>query len=109
MNKKEFVEVSVNFKTYRILAELPGELSYLQIGDRISSQTLYERGYNILWLISDQYIRNINEPYDWQKDLVGKNDHTVHSWCPECQSFGVNMPLDNKCGRCGYAKCITYY
>ena len=107
--KKEFIANSANHKTYRVIAKLPGVLSSFSVGDKVGDKVLYDRGYNIIGLIKDGYIRNIDEPYDWQKDLVGKNEHSVYSWCPECQSFGINMPLDNKCGNCGYAKCTTFY
>lgn len=109
MESKEFIELSGNTHKYRILKSLPGDLSYLKPGDKISSQTLYDRGHNIEKALKWGYIKNIDEPYDWQKDLVGKNEHSVFSRCPQCQSFGINMPLDSVCGNCGYKKCLTYY
>lgn len=109
MDEKEFIANSVNHKTYRIVKSLPGELSYMTPGTKVSDSVLYDRGYNILKFIEHGYIKNINEPYDWQKELVGKNEHSVYAYCPQCSSFGINMPLDNKCGNCGYAKCRTYY
>lgn len=109
MTEQEFIQNSANIHTYRILKPLPEELSYLKTGDKVQNSTLYDRGYNILKLVEHGYIKNIDEPYDWQKELVGKNEHSVYSWCGQCQTFGINFPLDNKCGSCGYEKCITYY
>lgn len=107
--KKEFIDNSANSKTYRIAIELDGDLSYMAIGTRVASSVLYDNGYNILDLVASGHILNINEPYEWQRKLVGKNEHTVYSWCPACLSFGVNLPLDNTCGNCGYARTRTYY
>ena len=110
MTKEEFIKTSGNRNTYRIVKKLPdGALSYMSIGDKVMNSTLYDRGYNILKLVQHGYIKNIEEPYEWQKQLVGKNEHSVHVKCPECGSFGINTPLDNQCGNCGYAKGITYY
>lgn len=109
MSKEEFIANSGNIHIYRIVKQLPAELSYLKPGDKVKNSVLYDRGYNILKLVETGYIKNIDEPYDWQKELVGKNEHSVLSVCGECGSHGVNFPLDNKCGNCGYEKCITYY
>ena len=107
--EKEFIENSENSHTYRIIKKLPGELEYMQPGDKVHNSILYDRGYNILKFIEHGYIKNIDEPYEWQKQLVGKNEHTVYVSCGQCGKMAVNFPLDNKCGNCGYAKCITYY
>lgn len=109
MNEKEFIETSGNIKTYRIAKTLPGELSYMNIGDKVQNSILFDRGYNILKFVKHGYLKNIDEPYDWQKQLVDKNEHTVYVHCGQCGKMGVNFPLDNKCGNCGYEKCITYY
>jgi hypothetical protein len=106
---QEFIDTSGNAKTYRIVRRLSGDLSYLKEGEKIASSALYDNGYNILDLLKYGMIKSADEPFDWQRDLVGKNEHSVYSRCPQCQSFGVNMPLDNVCGNCGYQKCITYY
>jgi len=109
MTREEFIKYSANIHTYRILKQLPNELSYLKPGDKVQNSTLFDRGYNILKLAEQGYIKNIDEPYDWQKELVGKNEHSVYSKCGQCGSMNVNFPLDNKCPDCGYEKCITYY
>ena len=109
MTKEEFIATSKNIHTYRIEKKLPGSLAYLNIGDKISSSTLYDRGYNILKFWTNGYLRNIDEPHDWQQWLVGKNEHSVYVRCGECGTIGVNLPLDIKCGNCGYEKCLTYY
>ena len=110
MNKEDFIKFSGNIHTYRILKQLPGaDLAYLKVGEKVQNSTLYDRGYNIEKLIKHGYIKNIDEPYDWQKELVGKNEHSVYVKCGQCGSWGVNFPLDTKCANCGYEKCITYY
>lgn len=108
-SKEEFIANSGNVHTYRIVKKLPDELSYLVPGDKVQNSTLYDRGYNILKLVEQGYIKNIDEPYEWQKSLVGKNEHSVYSMCGQCGTHGINLPLENKCGNCGYEKCITYY
>lgn len=109
MKEQEFISTSGNIHTYRIMKKLPDDLGYMEIGGKVQNSTLYERGYNILKLVEHGYIRNIDEPFEWQKFLVGKNEHTVYVKCGQCGSMGVNFPLDNKCANCGYEKCITYY
>lgn len=109
ISKEEFIANSENYRVYGVVKTLPGDLSYMKPGDKVSNKTLYDNGHNIAKAIQWGYIKSSDEPFDWQKELVGKNEHSVYSWCPECQSFGVNMPLDTKCGNCGYAKCTTFY
>jgi ribosomal protein L37E len=109
MKKEDFIANSGNVHTYRIIKALPGELSYMKPGDKVQNSTLYDNGYNILKFVEHGYIRNIDEPYEWQKGLVGKNEHTVYVNCGQCGNMTVNFPLDNKCVNCGYEKCITYY
>ena len=110
MTEQEFIANSGNIHVYRILKKLPGnELASMAIGDKVHNSTLYDRGFNILKLVEWGYIKNIDEPYDWQKELVGKNEHSVFVVCGQCGLQGVNFPLDNKCGNCGYEKCLTYY
>ena len=109
LTKEEFNEKSKDINVYRILKPIPPPLDYAKKGDRYHAQTLYERGYNIVKLIEDKFIELANEPFPFQKELVGKNIHSVYSKCPECGSFGINMPLDNICGNCNYPRCITYY
>lgn len=109
LSNKEFNELAENRNLYLILKPLSGELSYAKVGDKYYSDTLYERGYNINELVLSGVLKMINEPFYWQQKLVGKNEHTVYSYCPNCQAFGVNMPLDNKCGSCEHPRTITYY
>jgi hypothetical protein len=109
MTKEEFIKHSGNVHTYRILKPLPDELSYMAVGDKVQNSTLYDSGYNIISLVKHGYIKNIDEPYEWQKELVGKNEHTVFVNCGQCGKMAVNFPLDNRCSGCGYEKCITYY
>ena len=107
MDKKTFIETSGNVHLYRILKLIPG--CDWKVNDRVQSGTLYDKGFNILELVEKKYIKNIDEPYEWQKWLVGKNEHSVLSLCGQCGHQQVPFPLDNKCGSCGYERCITYY
>lgn len=107
MDKQTFIETSGNVNLYRILIPIPG--CTWQINDKVQGGTLYELGLNMLELVANGYIKNINEPYEWQKWLVGKNEHSVYSICGQCGNQQVPFPLDNKCGSCGYQRCITYY
>lgn len=47
--------------------------------------------------------------YEWQKQLIGKNKHSVLTKCFECLMIGVNFPMINSCGNCGHHNTITYY
>jgi hypothetical protein len=67
LNEKEFIDTSGNIHIYRVLKPLP-EGSW-KVGDKIHNSTLYDNGYNILKLVEHGYIKNIDEPYDWQKEL----------------------------------------
>lgn len=109
MEKELFYKKAANTNLYRVLKPLPPPLDYSSRNDKYHSDILYDRGYNINQLVSDGYLELAEEPFQWQKDLVGKNKHSVYCWCPECQSFGINMPLQTVCGNCGYPKCTTYY
>ncbi len=108
-NREVFLEKAANSKTYKVIKKLYGELSYAYIGDRYGSEVLYDRGYNINRLVKEGFLECVDEPFEWQEKLVGRNVHSVKVWCPECLSFGINQPLDIKCGNCGYPKGITYY
>lgn len=109
MKKEEFYELAKNRNRYRVAKPLTGELSYAKIGDTFLSDTLYERGYNMLALVEQGVLEIVPDVFPFEKEIVGKNVGSVYSRCPECQSFGINMPLDTVCGNCGYTKCTTYY
>lgn len=47
--------------------------------------------------------------YEWEKNIVDKNKHSVYSRCPHSLGMGINFPLDTVCGNCGKDGCITYY
>lgn len=110
LTKKEFIATSGNTHTYRIIKQLPeGDLAYLKIGEKIASSVLYDRDYNINKLVKHGYLRFIDEPYEWQKSLVGNNEHSVLCICGVCATNFTPFPLENKCPNCGYEKCVTYY
>lgn len=45
-----------------------------------------------------------------EKELVGKNLHSVYTHCLSCHSWGINMPLNKVCGNCGKnTDTYTYY
>lgn len=109
MTKEEFYQLAENRNLYVVTKKLSGELSYADIGDRFYSDTLYARGYNMDVLCESGHLKKIEEPFEWQKSIVGKNVHSVLVYCPECGSWGCNEPLSIVCGNCNYPKGITYY
>lgn len=109
MTKDEFFQLAKNRNRYKVLKKLEGELSYADIGDTYGSDTLYDRGYNILQLVKDGYLQPIPRIFSFEKEIVGKNVHSVLTVCPQCGSHGVNMPLEKDCGDCGYTETRTYY
>lgn len=109
LTKKQFYQLAENRHKYRVIKKLTGELSYSEIGSLFYSDTLYKRGYNMSKLVEDGYLELMDEPFDFQKQIVGKNVHSVYIKCPECSMWGISEPLSTECGNCGYTKCITYY
>ena len=45
----------------------------------------------------------------WERKLVGKNIHSVFTWCKDCGMNGCNMPLEDECGNCGSKNTVRYY
>jgi rRNA maturation endonuclease Nob1 len=45
----------------------------------------------------------------WEQKLIGKNIHSVFTWCKDCHSEGVNIPLNDECGNCGSKNTVRYY
>jgi hypothetical protein len=109
MKKEEFYQLAKNRNRYKVLKPLIGELSHAKIGDTYFSDTLYERGYNMDALVEQGVLERIPDVFPFEKEIVGHNVHSVYSWCSECQSFGINAPLNKECGNCGYSKTHTYY
>lgn len=109
-NKKEFHNMMKNINKYKIIKKLEGEkLQYANIGDIFSSDVLYNNDYNIIDLIEQGFIELIPDIFPFEKEIIGKNVHSVYSICPDCHMKGINFPLEKECGNCGYPKCITYY
>lgn len=109
MEKTEFYQLAKNRNKYRVAKQLDGELAYAEIGNTYFSDTLYERGYNINELCKTGHLELVPRVFDFEKEVVGKNIHSVLTVCPECGSYGVNLPLEKQCGNCGYSECWTYY
>lgn len=109
MEQQEFFQLAKNRNTYKVIKPLDGELSYAKAGDKYMSDTLFDRGYNILQLVKDGYLELVPRVFPFEKEVVGKNVHSVLTVCPECGSHGVNMPLEKECGNCGYTETKTYY
>jgi ribosomal protein L37E len=109
MEQQEFFQLAKNRNTYKVIKQLDGELSYAKVGDKYMSDTLYDRGYNINQLVNDGYLELVPRIFPFEKEVVGKNVHSVLTVCPECGSHGVNMPLEKECGNCGYTETKTYY
>jgi rRNA maturation endonuclease Nob1 len=45
----------------------------------------------------------------WEKELVGKNIHSVFTWCKDCGMEGCNIPFNDECGNCGSKNTVRYY
>ena len=45
----------------------------------------------------------------WEQKLIGKNIHSVFTWCKDCHSEGVNIPFNDECGNCGSKNTVRYY
>lgn len=108
MDKEKFLELAKNESTYRTLKEFPIPSGKAKVGDKFRSKILYDMGYNMLDFIERGYLERIPDVFDFEHEVIGKNQHSVHTWCPECFAWSINMPLEKECG-CGYPKGITYY
>lgn len=109
MTKKEFYKLAKNRNKYRVLKTLDGELSYAKVGSTYFSDTLYELGYDMYALVKNGALELIPDIFLFEKEIIGKNVASVYTLCPECKTWGINTPLEKKCGDCGYPKGITYY
>lgn len=45
----------------------------------------------------------------WEHKLIGKNKHSVFTWCKDCHGEGVNIPFNDECGNCGSENTVRYY
>ncbi len=45
----------------------------------------------------------------WEQKLIGKNIHSVFTWCKDCHSEGINIPFNDECGNCGSKNTVRYY
>jgi hypothetical protein len=45
----------------------------------------------------------------WEQKLLGKNIHSVFTWCKDCHSEGINIPFNDECGNCGSKNTVRYY
>lgn len=48
---------------------------------------------------------------DWEKTIIenGYHDHSIQTFCWNCNQHGVNFPYDNICGNCNSTDTTTYY
>ncbi len=44
-----------------------------------------------------------------ERYLKGKNKHSVYTRCNDCLMWGINFPLDYKCGNCYSSNTTPYY
>lgn len=45
----------------------------------------------------------------WEKELEGKNIHSVFTWCKDCGMEGCNIQFNEECGNCGSKNTVRYY
>jgi hypothetical protein len=45
----------------------------------------------------------------WEQKLIGKNIHSVFTWCKDCHNEGINIPFNDECGNCGSKNTVRYY
>jgi rRNA maturation endonuclease Nob1 len=45
----------------------------------------------------------------WEQKLVGRNIHSVFTWCKDCGMKGCNIPFEDECGNCGSKNTVRYY
>lgn len=45
----------------------------------------------------------------WENKLVGRNIHSVFTWCKDCHAWGCNIPFNDECGDCGSKNTVRYY
>lgn len=109
MTEAEFFELAKNRNRYKVIKRLNGKLSYAKVGDTYNSDTLYDLGYNILELVSGGFLELVPRVFPFEREIVGKNVHSVLTVCPQCRSHGINFPLDKQCGNCDYTETRTYY
>ena len=50
-----------------------------------------------------------NASSDWEQKLVGRNIHSVFTWCKDCGMKGCNIPFEDDCGNCGSKNTVRYY
>lgn len=112
ITKKELFERAKKIKVYEVIKPLDGWFARYRnkgVGEKYNSEVLFDRGYNINKLLADGKIIEVPKVFPFEKEIVGKNYHSVYVRCKECLKFGINMPLETDCPNCGYSETITYY
>jgi len=49
------------------------------------------------------------QTFEFERDIQGKNEHSVYTHCLNCHSWGINGPFETECGNCGSNETLTYY
>ena len=80
-----------------------------EIGCRFTMKMLRERDYDIKSLLMKGIIREIPFVFPFEKEIVGRNPHSVYSRCRDCLEFSINHPLETGCQFCGSLYTVTYY
>jgi hypothetical protein len=53
--------------------------------------------------------KNQRKSLPFETQIVGKNLHSIWTFCANCGARGVNIPLNTQCGNCGSFDTLTYY
>jgi rRNA maturation endonuclease Nob1 len=51
----------------------------------------------------------LSQASNWEEKLLGKNIHSVYTWCKDCHAEGCNIPFNDECGNCGSQNTVRYY
>ena len=49
------------------------------------------------------------QTFEFERDIQGKNQHSVYTHCLNCHSWGINGPFGTECGNCLSNDTLTYY
>ena len=94
----------INGKWYPVTVEaktLKEAVKKLYVGQR--------KSYGTVQAIRGRFSKDYISGSAWERKLIGKNIHSVFTWCKDCHSEGVNIHFNDECGNCGSKNTVRYY